>query len=126
MRVLAGLSVVFAIIIATGIWTNYTLKKTTEEFLESIGEIEQSLENDHWEAALERFLKLEKSWEEKSKWWQVILDHQEMDNIEFSMARTGAYLKKGNVPLTWGQLSELRLMIRHIPEREAFNIQNIF
>ena len=126
MRVLAGLFLAFAIIIATGIWTNHTLKKSTEEFLGSIGEIEQSLENNHWEAARERFREMEKSWEKKSKWWQVILDHQEMDNIEFSMARTGAYLEKENIPLTWGQLSELRLIIRHIPEREAFNIQNIF
>ncbi len=126
MRVLAGLFLVFIVIISVGIWTNHSLKTSTEELIGNIDEIEQNLQNDQWDAAQQKFRELEKYWEEKSKWWPVILDHQEMDNIEFSMARTGAYLEKNSAQLVWGQLAELRLMIKHIPEKEAFKIQNIF
>ncbi|MDD4335270.1 MAG: DUF4363 family protein, partial [Desulfotomaculaceae bacterium] len=31
-----------------------------------------------------------------------------------------------NTSLSWGQLSELKLMIKHIPEKESLSLQNIF
>ncbi len=126
MRVLAGLFLIFIVIISVGIWSNHSLKTSTEELIGNIDEIEQNLQNGQLDAAQQKFQELEKFWEEKSKWWPVILDHQEMDNIEFSMARTGAFLEKESIHLIWGELAELRLMIKHIPEKESFNIQNIF
>lgn len=32
---------------------------------------------------------------------------------------------KKDAALSWGQLTELKLMINHIPEKEAINLKNI-
>lgn len=126
MRLLIGLSFVFVVIIATGIWANHSLKTSTEELLQNIDKIEQNLQSNQWDEAHLEFLELENIWGGKSKWWPAILDHQEIDNIEFTMARAGAYIEQKSTPLAWGHLSELRLMMKHIPEKEALKIINIF
>ena len=125
MRVLVGLLLVFILIISVGIWTNHTLGATTVELIAIFDEIEQNLQREQWDVAQKKFQELVTYWDGKSKWWTVIIDHQEIDNIEFSMARIGAYLEKKSDHLVWGELAELRLMIQHIPEKEAFKIQNI-
>jgi hypothetical protein len=48
-----------------------------------------------------------------------------MDNIEFSLAKVKAYVSSHNQALALGQLEELKLMLKHIPEKEALNIKNI-
>lgn len=46
-------------------------------------------------------------------------DHQEMDNIEFSLARVKEYVTSQDDALSLGQLSELKLMIEHIPRKRG-------
>ena len=112
-------------IIALGFWSNYSLQASTEELTHNIDQISISIENQRWEAARVQTDKFEKIWQDKARWWPIIMDHQEMDNIEFSLARFKEYVNCQDNSLARGQLSELRLMIRHIPQKEAVTIKNI-
>jgi hypothetical protein len=78
------------------------------------------------ETALEHTAKMEKNWAQSARWWPVFLDHEEMDNIEFSLAKVKAYVSSHNQALALGQLEELKLMLKHIPEKEALNIKTYY
>ncbi|MFZ5647213.1 MAG: DUF4363 family protein [Bacillota bacterium] len=125
MRLLTGLIVLFAVIVATGFWLNHQLEASTVQLVESIDDIADQIRENNWEKAYRQTSGLEKLWEKKAGWWPMVLDHQEMDNIEFAMARFKEYVATRDLALAGGQLSELRLMIRHIPEKEALSIKNI-
>ncbi|TEB11280.1 DUF4363 family protein [Pelotomaculum propionicicum] len=125
MRLLIGLLIVFTAIVTLGFWTNHQLRLSAGELLQNIEEITLELENGRWDEAYTLTIELEKVWDEKAKWWPTVLDHQEMDNIEFSMARAREYVAAKNAPLSLGQFSELALMIKHIPEKETISIKNI-
>jgi len=112
-------------VLALGFWSNYSLQASTDELTRSIDQISVSIGNQHWEAAQAQTDKLEKIWQKKAKWWPIMLEHQEIDNIEFSLARFKEYVNCKDKSMAQGQLSELRLMIRHIPQKEAVNIKNI-
>jgi len=126
MRMLAAVLILFAAIVTFGFWTNHLLSKSSGELLQDVEQIAAELESNHWDEACEQTAKLEKTWDEKAKWWPAVLDHQEIDNIEFALGRFKEYVVSQNTALAWGQLSELRLMIKHIPEKEAIKLQNIF
>ncbi len=126
MRLLVTLLVIFALIVSFGFWTNHMLQASADEILQKIAQIEQGLENDQWELARTAAGELEETWDKKAKWWPTVLHHQEIDNVEFSMAKTREYIATENIPLSWAQLSELKLMIKHIPEKESLSLQNIF
>lgn len=126
MRLLLVLLIVFAIIVSFSFWTNHMLQASAGEMMQRIEQIEQGLGKNQWEQATEMADGLEKTWEKKANWWPAVLDHQEIDNIEFSMAKTKSYISTKDVSLSRGQLSELKLMIMHIPEKESLKLKNIF
>jgi hypothetical protein len=120
-----ALLIVFAGIVALGVWSNHMLEATTGDLLEKIDNISQSVEHKEWDRAGESTSGLEKTWRERAGWWPVLLEHQEMDNIEFSLARIKEYVSSRDTALSKGQLSELREMVGHIPEKEAVTLKNI-
>ena len=126
MRLLASLLAILLVVLAAGFWTNHSLQQSTKDLSRQIERVSQEIKQEQWEAAQKQNQHLEKTWQEKARWWPIILDHQEIDNIEFSMAKTREYIKTENASLSWGQLSELKLMIGHIPEKESINLKNLF
>lgn len=125
MRLLVSLLVIFAVAVSLGFWTNHKLAVSTGDLLENIEKIEAGIENNQWETARSHTMDLEETWDKKASWWPTVMDHQEIDNIEFAMAKVKEYIGIRNAALSWGQLSELKLMIKHIPEKEAVTIKNI-
>lgn len=125
MRLLLVLAIVFALVVALGLWTNNALEASSEDLLRHVEDVARDVEGDNWREAYGKTVELEKTWDKKSKWWPIILDHQEIDNIEFAQARVKEYVATKNNALARGQLSELELMIRHIPETEKVTLKNI-
>ncbi len=126
MRLLTTLAVILALVIGMGAWFNHSLQTSSDDLTGQIEMLSSTIRQQDWETAVEHSENLEKLWEQKAKWWPVFLDHQEMDNIEFSLARVKEYVISQDDSLSLGQLSELKLMIEHIPRKEAVNLENIF
>ena len=126
MRLLTTLTVILALVTGMGIWFNHSLQTSSGDLTRQIQLVSSTIRQQDWETAVKHSEKLEKLWEQKAKWWPVFLDHQEMDNIEFSLARVKEYVTSKDDALSLGQLSELKLMIEHIPRKEAVNLENIF
>lgn len=126
MRLLASLITILLLVMAAGFWTNHSLEETAQYLGQQIEGISQEVKQGEWDAAQRQSQELEKAWKEKAWWWPIILDHQEIDNIEFSLVKAREYIASRNLSLTSGQLSEIKLMIEHIPRKEALNLENIF
>jgi hypothetical protein len=125
MRLLLSLLIILISIVGLGFWTTHSLQSSTDQLSQEINMLVRAIEQEGWETALEHTAKMEKNWAQSARWWPVFLDHQEMDNIEFSLAKVKAYVSSHNQALALGQLEELKLMLKHIPEKEALNIKNI-
>lgn len=126
MRVLLPLLIIFSLFLAIGVWSVHSLANSAQELGKELEDIMQLAEQERWEIAQQQMDSFKKKWDERAKWWPVILDHQEIDNIEFALARTEQFLQSKNIDLSLGHLAELKLMIEHIPQKEAVTIENIF
>ncbi len=125
MRLLLVLLTIFAAVVSLGFWTNHLLQVSAGEMLQNIEKVTIGVEKNQWDEAYAQTIELERVWDKEAKWWPTILDHQEIDNIEFSMARAREYVAAKSAPLSLGQFSELALMIKHIPEKETISLKNI-
>ena len=125
MRVLGPLVVVLALLIVVGLWTNHSLENTAQELAREIEAISAEIELNQWDSAHKKTFEFEKAWTQKARWWPIFLEHQEMDNIEFSLAKAKEYVTSQDRSLSQGQLAELKLMIEHIPKKEAVTVKNI-
>lgn len=125
MKQLIILSIAVALIIGLGLWVNHSLDVAAKDLNRSIQSIKQEVEQDNWQEAKEKVEALEKQWQKVGAWWPIVMDHQEIDNIEFSLAKLKEYIATKNKSLSMGNLSELKLMILHLPEKETVNLTNI-
>lgn len=125
MRLMMSLAAIMLGLLAGGFWTNHSLQVSTDEISRQIDKVFVEVKADNWQTALRRTNELEQIWDDKARWWPIFLDHQEMDNIDFSMARVKEYVAGQEDTLSMGQLSELKLMVEHIPKKEAVNLKNI-
>jgi hypothetical protein len=126
MKLFITLLTIFAAVIAVGFWTNNQLTASANELLLNVDKIHGAISEEHWDSASEQTEELEQNWDRKGKWWPALLDHQEIDNIDFAIAKNKEYIAAKNAPLALGQLSEIRQMIKHIPQKGTINITNIF
>lgn len=126
MRLLVALAAILGLIIGMAFWYNNSLQETTDELCRQIDSISREIEQEKWEAAVKQNEELEQIWQQKARRWPVYMDHQEIDNIEFSLARAKGYIICRDKALSIGQLLELKLMLQHIPAKEALKLENIF
>ncbi len=126
MRLLLGLVIVFAAVVSAGLWTNHLLASSSVELLHHIDRVAGDINKNKWEDALDKAGELDRIWKKKAGWWPALLDHQEMDSIESATARLKEYVASRDAALSRGQLAELRLMIKRIPEKESITLKNIF
>ncbi|NLJ72780.1 MAG: DUF4363 family protein [Syntrophomonadaceae bacterium] len=125
MRLLLPILIVLALIIGGGFWMNSSLANSTDNLTAQIEIINKKVKNNDFASAISEVEELERKWEKESKWWPILLDHQAIDNIEFSLSKIKEYVTQHSKPLALGQLSELKLMLKHIPEKEELTIKNI-
>ncbi len=125
MRLFIGILVTLGLLIGSGIWINDWLLDSSLRLVQQIEAVNGQIHAGDWAEASVQVDELERKWDKEAKWWPVFLEHQEMDNIEFSLARCQEYVSWRDDSLSMGQLAEIRLMIEHIPRKEEINLENI-
>lgn len=84
MRQVAISMIIIGLLAGLGLWTNNLLQKSAQQLVIRINNVAAEINDGRWAEALEHTRELEKAWSAQVGWWPVILDHQEIDNIEFS------------------------------------------
>lgn len=108
-------------------WGNvYILEKGASSLMETAEKMRGSIEKENWQEAKSLYLETEKSWSKLRSFWPMLIHHQEMDRIEESMEKLKSYLHYQEPGDSMAELYSLIKYIRHIPEKEKLNLQNIF
>lgn len=126
VKVFSSLIFLLALIIGTGIYSSQKLSTTSKKLENHISKIEDNATNGSWNNAKENLSYFEEEWSKTEKTWAILLDHAEMDNIDASVSKVAKFIESKDRPLTLGEVSTLKQYIKHIPEKESFNIKNIF
>ena len=125
MRIVPILTFTLLALVGFALWINHSLSDTADELGVKFTHIEQAVKQNNWANANEQISLAEKSWSKKKKWWAVIIDHQEIDQIEITFTRIRSYIETKNIELSLAELAILRHSIKHIPQKEAVSIENI-
>lgn len=113
-------------ILLSGWGTYHLLNKGSQSLLVPVEKILEAVENDNWDTTEENIKKTGMVWKQVSKYWPMLIHHEEMDRIEESMNKLKSYLKHRDKNQALAELYNLIYYIKHIPQKEAFNLRNIF
>jgi ATP-dependent exoDNAse (exonuclease V) beta subunit len=120
------IAVVLMSIIGLGLWTIDRVSDQSDALLSHSDNLETSIGNEQWPTAQEHLNNLMQAWQNAKPLWTVLLDHKEIDNMDISLARIDQYLLAEDKSLSLSEISVLKLLIRHIPEKEKLTLGNIF
>jgi predicted P-loop ATPase len=124
--VLISLFLVSILILLSGWGSYFLLNKDSKKLLAPVEEILVSIENDNWMEVNQNLNATKTIWREVSFYWPMLIHHEEMDRIEESLNKLKSYLQHRDENQALAELYNLIYFIKHIPQKEAFNIQNIF
>ncbi|MCK9216851.1 MAG: DUF4363 family protein [Firmicutes bacterium] len=125
MKQLVYSLIIVILIIAVGILTIEMLKRESESLHNLFTEIENSIYFDEWEKAKHIVKETQNQWDKYKKIWPMLIDHLEIDNVTVRLSELQAYILNQDKTESLSKLAALKVLIKHIPEKESFIIQNI-
>lgn len=125
-KVLLSISVLLVIIIGLSVFGANVLSNTSGKLERHISRIEGSTTSGDWDNATGYLDDIEKDWTKSEGIWSILIDHIEIDNIENSLTRMKKYIEVKDKALALGEIANLKQYVKHIPQKETFNLRNIF
>lgn len=126
MRIIAILLIAVILLITAGIYMQFVISQTAEKIKNDTEELEELILTERWEKAQNKMKALKRLWKNTENKWDVILDHQDRDQISISIARLSQYVSAKNKALSLGEIGIIKELIMHIPLKERINLKNIF
>ena len=125
MKVIIMITVILVIIFAGSAMASSYLNDTSSSFGQELNILEHNIRDGKWYDAQAQITSLEDKWKGIKDGWAMLLDHQEIDNIELTLSRLKEYVKNSNTSDSLAEVSALKMLFEHIPEKEAVSLKNI-
>lgn len=126
IRVIIVLIILIAIITSIGFLSYSHLESSSEELVKDIETVENHIFSEDWKKAELKLDEFNNKWSEISKYWAILTDHFEIDNINATISKMSILIKAEDKSSALSETASLQQYIKHIPERESFVLKNIF
>lgn len=126
MKQLILLVILIVIFIVLSIYTHDYLTSSSSILIEKVDKICEYSTNDDWSNALKFSEDSSKIWDETKTTWAKITEHEEIDLIEMSFTKLKAYVKTRDTNEVLVEGSNLKLLLKHIPQKYTLTLENIF
>ena len=100
------------------------LKDSTKELEEILEQVISKLDNV--EESKQEIYNFNEKWDQISKIWATIVSHQELDQIEISIISAKKAIENEDKDNAVIELGKLEFLLKHIIEKEALLLKNIF
>lgn len=125
LKVTISIFLILGIIILAGLISFHILDSSSRKIQNQLVEVEKNTAAGDWEKAKAALNSVNQNWEKTSKVWTALIDHIEIDNIDESLSKMEKYILVKDTSMALAELSTLKLFIKHIPDKESFNLENI-
>ncbi|QSZ26892.1 DUF4363 family protein [Aceticella autotrophica] len=123
--VLPLITIIVALIILIDIAAYNYLNTTSQNFNNTIIKIEKDVNNGKWDSAKNKIEKLDKTWNKINSKWAILIEHNEIDEIDITLAKLKSYIYTNNKNFSLAELKTLNEKFKHIPVSEKLILENI-
>lgn len=96
-----------------------------DAYISIIENTDRQMRKDNFEEAIALCKQLEEGWEDSSKYIDLLLIHDYVDNIEDTLARMRAYAENGSVDMYFAESAQAKKELAFVKEGEYPSIENI-
>jgi hypothetical protein len=125
VRLVSVLVILVIAIVLISLWEGY-ITSSSKELLSCAEQAQQYGLQEKWEQAGKVLDDFNAKWDGMRDLWQAFIDHTEIDNISFSLARARALAQVQGLDNYAAEIAALAEMLRHIPRRQTLSLGNLF
>ncbi|MGE5653687.1 MAG: DUF4363 family protein [Bacillota bacterium] len=118
--------IVIILVVSAGLWSQHYLERTAQQLGAELEPLLTSAYHESWVEVGDKLIAFQHQWAPVRKNWALVVVHFEIDQIERSLARVSQYTNAQDKPGVLAELGELKILIRHVPERERLSWRNLF
>ena len=122
--------IVIAIIVANVITQNYTVE-SVKYLSEELGELREDIlnieNNENMETQIkEKIDKTVNDWEKRHDKLYYYIEHDELEKVETNLTGMKSFIESKEYADSLSELDKNIFILKHIEDKYAFNLQNIF
>jgi hypothetical protein len=126
MKSILIIVITLCLILGAGYYTLSEVSKTADILISRSDLIKANIENENWDRARGDLKEFIAFWNDVKSVWTILINHTEIDSIDMALAKIEQYIITQEKGLALGEMSLLKLLIEHIPEKEKLKLENIF
>ena len=114
------------LVIFGGIWETKHLERSCNFVLSDIEYTKNLLNNNNFEGSKTQMKELDNTWKNVKDVWNIFIPHDEIDDIENSIAMLHSYVDLENKEEALVYINKLNSDLKDVIEKQQINMENIF
>ena len=120
------LVIIISILFGNYFTQNYTQNVINKLSNELIGLREEIIKDDNNEIAKEKISDIYKTWKDSYDKLAYFIEHDELEKVENDLTSLNSYIETNENAEAVNELDKSEFILKHIEDKYAFNLQNIF
>ena len=126
MRTSLMISLILLVLtVGTGVWEEGKTDVLSQRYISAAEELHIMAEKADWQRAGETIAAYIASWEETVPWLQVLINHEDIDDVTLALHRLEAAIEARERGSAFEACAELMENASHIHHRDAFTLGNV-
>ncbi|MGE5328543.1 MAG: DUF4363 family protein [Deltaproteobacteria bacterium] len=125
MKSIIIISLALILIFTAGYLMTDYINKTSEAIDTELTRLDNEVRLNKWNSANKILNIMESSWNNTKNTWALLVDHQEIDNINLCISKMKEYIKGKDPVDALAEISSLKLLFEHIPQKDSLTWTNI-
>lgn len=126
MKQIIAIFIIILLFIGLSMYTNFYLETSSQNIVSHIDNIETFCRHQDWNSINKELQLVNDKWENTKTIWSMLIEHDEVDKIESSLSKVSKYIESKNTSEILAENSNLKVMVKHIPQTYFLNLENIF
>lgn len=123
-ELIISIVIVFSIAVLDFVIQDYT-KETVKQTSAMLNNLKEDIKTNE-ENISDNLEKIFKGWEEKRAKMAYFIEHDELEKVETNLTNIKSYIEEDELDMAISSIDEAEFILKHIKEKNAFNLENIF
>lgn len=128
-EVIVCIFIIVLIIVGNVVTQNYTVE-SVESLADQLSDLKSDIfkeeENIERDSIKDKIKQIEDNWESRHDKLAYYIEHDELEKVETNLTSLGSFIEANENSEAVSELDKSIFVLKHIEDKYAFNLQNIF
>lgn len=128
-EVIVCIFIIVLIIVGNVVTQNYTVE-SVESLADQLSDLKSDIfkeeENIERDSIKDKIKQIEDNWESRHDKLAYYIEHDELEKVETNLTSLGSFIEANENSKAVSELDKTIFVLKHIEDKYAFNLQNIF